>query len=98
MQPDLEQLQLPPAKHAAVHRSLLAGLLGNIGVKGETHEYTGARNSKFHLFPGSALFRQKPQWVMAAEIVETTRTYARTVASVRPEWIEQLAQHLVRRE
>ncbi|MBC8107047.1 MAG: DUF3418 domain-containing protein, partial [Anaerolineae bacterium] len=90
--------ELPPAKHAAIHRALLSGLLGNIGMKGETHEYTGARGTKFSLFPGSTLFKQKPSWVMSAELVETTKLYARTLAGIRPEWVESLADHLVRRE
>ncbi|CAN5418709.1 hypothetical protein BH09PLA1_BH09PLA1_23870 [soil metagenome] len=90
--------ELPPAKHAAIHRALLAGLLGNIGQKGEAHEYTGARGTKFSLFPGSTLFKQKPAWVMSAELVETTKLYARTLAGIRPEWVESLADHLVRRE
>src|SRR5688572_30292030 len=90
--------ELPPAKHAAIHRSLLSGLLSNIGMKGETHEYTGARGTKFAIFPGSTLFKQKPAWVMSAELVETTKLYARINAPIRPEWVEQLADHLVRRE
>src|SRR5205823_6537556 len=65
--------------------------------KGDQSEYNGARNTKFFLFPGSGLFNRKPQWVMAAELVETTRLYARMVAPVRPEWIERLAEHLVHR-
>ena len=60
------------------------------------NDYTGARGSRFHLFPASALFKAKPKWVMAAELVETTRLYARDVAVIQPEWIEQEAPHLVR--
>src|SRR3954464_10321405 len=81
----------------AIHRALLAGLLGNIGAKTDGHEYTGARNSKFAIFPGSTLFKRKPQWIMSAEIVETTRLYARTNARIDPEWVEELADHLVKR-
>jgi ATP-dependent helicase HrpA len=83
----------------AIHRALLAGLLGNIGTKSATDsfEYTGARGNKFHIFPGSVLFKRKPQWLMAAEIVETTRTYARTAARIDPAWIERAAEHLVKR-
>ena len=81
----------------AIHRALLSGLLSNIGQKTDVHEYTGARNTKFNIFPGSALFRQEPIWVMAAELVETTRLYARTVAAIQPEWAERLADHLVKR-
>jgi ATP-dependent helicase HrpA len=80
----------------AIHRSLLAGLLSNIGTRGEKFEYTGARGTHFRIFPGSGLFDARPAWVMAAELVETTRLYARTVARIRPEWIERLADHLTK--
>jgi ATP-dependent helicase HrpA len=81
-----------------VHRSLLAGLLSHIGVKDpERHEYQGARNARFAVSPGSALFKKPPRWVMAAELVETTRLWARVVARIEPEWVESLAQHLVKR-
>lgn len=85
------------AKHQAIHRALLAGLLSNIGNKSENYEYKGARGSKFAIFPGSALFKRNPPWVMAAELVETSRLYARTVAPIQPEWVERLADHLVKR-
>ncbi len=85
------------ARNDAIHRAILSGLLGNIGHKTDPHEYTGARGTKFAIFPGSALFKAEPQWVMAAEIVETSRLYARTVAAIQPEWAEQLAEHLVKR-
>src|SRR4051795_13408110 len=91
------RLEYPPERTEAIHRALLSGLLGNVGAKGETHEYTGTRGRKFSIFPGSGLFKRRPAWVMSAEVVETSRTYARTVAPVRPEWIERLAQHLVKR-
>ncbi|MGE5828609.1 MAG: ATP-dependent RNA helicase HrpA, partial [Micromonosporaceae bacterium] len=82
----------------AVHRSLLAGLLSHIGVKDpEKSDYLGARNARFAVFPGSALFRRTPRWVMAAELVQTTRLWAREVARIEPEWAEALAGHLVRR-
>lgn len=83
------------AKRDAIHRSLLTGLLGNVGRKTESHEYQGPRGIKFQVFPGSALFKAKPQWVMAAEVVETTRLFARTVAPINPEWIEAVAPHLL---
>jgi ATP-dependent helicase HrpA len=86
------------AKYDAIHRALLAGLLSNVGQKTETHEYTGARGRKFHLFPGSGLFSRKPPWVMAAELAETTRLYARTVARIDPMWIERVGEHLVNRQ
>ncbi|MGH8566630.1 MAG: ATP-dependent RNA helicase HrpA, partial [Gammaproteobacteria bacterium] len=86
-----------PASYEAIHRALLAGLLGNIGFKTDKNEYTGARGVKFYLFPGSALFKRPPAWVMAAEIAETTRRYARGAAAIEPEWIESAAGHLLRR-
>jgi len=85
------------AKSDAIHRALLTGLLANVGAKSEAHEYNGARGSKFNIFPGSSLFKRNPQWVVAAEVVETTKLYARTVAPTRPEWIERAGAHLVRR-
>jgi ATP-dependent helicase HrpA len=77
-----------------VHRSLLAGLPANIGLKGEDREFTAARNRRFFIFPGSALFRKPPEWVMTFALVETTRLYARTVAEIKPEWLEDVAPHL----
>ena len=89
--------ELAPRHVDAIHRSLLSGLLSNVGFRSEMHEYTGARGIKFSIFPGSALFKRKPAWVMAAEIVETTKLYARTVATIQPHWIERIAPHLVKR-
>ena len=92
--------QIRAAKEAGyeqIHRALLTGLIANVGMKSpDGNDYTGARGSRFHLFPASALFKTKPKWVMAAELVETTRLYARDVAVIQPEWIEQEASHLVR--
>jgi ATP-dependent helicase HrpA len=80
----------------AVHQSLLAGLLSHVGLRDqEKRDYLGARGARFAIFPGSALFRKPPRFVMAAELVETSRLYARVVARVEPEWVEQLAGHLV---
>lgn len=87
-----------PRRYDAIHRALLAGLLGNVGMKTGDFEYTGARGTKFNIFPGSGLFRSKPRWVVAGERVETTRLYARTVASIDPRWVERVAGHLVKRE
>ena len=84
-------------RYDAIHRALRAGLLGNIGVRTAPHEYTGARGTKFAIFPGSALFKTEPRWVVAAELLETTRLYARTVGAVQPEWIEHIGEHLVKR-
>ncbi len=86
-----------PASFEAVHRALLSGLLGNVGFKTDKNEYTGARGVKFQIFPGSALFKKPPAWIMAAEIAETTRRYARSAAWVEPEWIEAAAGALLRR-
>ncbi|MFC9858552.1 MULTISPECIES: ATP-dependent RNA helicase HrpA [unclassified Streptomyces] len=86
----------PPEQ--AVHTSLLAGLLSHIGLKDtEKNEYLGARSAKFAIFPGSALFKKQPRFVMSAELVETSRLWARVNARVEPEWIEPLAQHLLKR-
>ncbi len=87
-----------PAPYDALHRGLLTGLLHSVGHRGEGAEYEGPRGVRFHLFPGSALFSKSPRWVMAAELVRTTKLYARCVAKVQPEWIEQVGAHLVRRE
>jgi len=90
-----------------VHISLLAGLLSHIGMKDDDQkpgtrrrglaEFAGGRGARFAIFPGSALARKPPQWVVAAELVETSRLWARTVARIEPEWAEPLAAHLVRR-
>ncbi|WP_238009809.1 ATP-dependent RNA helicase HrpA [Dactylosporangium sp. AC04546] len=87
-----------PAAPLQIHVSLLSGLLSHVGLKDvDKHEYLGARGARFAVFPGSALFRKTPRWVMAAELVETTRLWARVCARIEPEWIEPLAQHLVKR-
>jgi len=87
-----------PAQREVVHRTLLTGLLSNIGWKDPgSFEYRGARSSRFSINPGSTLFKRAPEWVMAAELVETTRLWARGVATVQPEWIESAASHLVTR-
>ncbi|MFI8218679.1 ATP-dependent RNA helicase HrpA [Streptomyces sp. NPDC085932] len=84
-----------------IHLSLLAGLLSHIGMKdvkeGAKNEYLGARNAKFAIFPGSALFKKPPRFVMSAELVETSRLWARVNAKIEPEWVEPLAQHLIKR-
>ncbi|MET8770297.1 ATP-dependent RNA helicase HrpA [Streptomyces sp. NPDC004658] len=84
-----------------IHVSLLAGLLSHIGMKdvkdGNKNEYLGARNAKFAIFPGSALFRKQPKFVMSAELVETSRLWARVNAKIEPEWVEPLAGHLLKR-
>ncbi|MCF6261788.1 MAG: ATP-dependent RNA helicase HrpA [Gammaproteobacteria bacterium] len=104
-----------PAEYAAIHQSLVTGLLGNIGVKNtddnadekkkgqapakrkKISTYLGARQSTFHIFPGSGLAKNPPHWLMSAELVETSRLFARQNAYIEPEWIEAAAQHLVKR-
>ena len=90
--PNIDQLL-----YGAIHRALLSGLLSNVALRSDPHEYTGAGNAKFYLWPGSGVFGAKPDWIVAAELVETTRNYARTVARINPGWIEPLAGHLVKR-
>ena len=91
------QVNETPATPEQIHRALLAGLLGNIGFKNEDGEYIGARGIKFTIFPGSGLRKAQPKWVMAGELVDTARLYARSVARIEPEWIEPLARDLVDR-
>ncbi|NOY62987.1 MAG: ATP-dependent RNA helicase HrpA, partial [Gammaproteobacteria bacterium] len=112
-----------PADYDAIHRSLLCGLLGQIGFKDDAQCYSGARNRKFFLFPGSGLFQKRshrqqkqessqnsdkahekkerrataPKWLMAAELVETSKLYARTAAEISPQWVEEKATHLLKR-
>ncbi len=83
--------------HESLHRALLTGLLSNLGLKQENREYLGARNRRFFVHPGSGVAKKSPKWVMAAEMVETTKLYARQVAAIKPEWVEPLAEHLVKR-
>ncbi|MGW0600542.1 ATP-dependent RNA helicase HrpA [Streptomyces sp. NPDC002776] len=89
------------AADQSVHVSLLAGLLSHVGMKdvkdGNKNEYLGARNAKFAIFPGSALFKKQPRFVMSAELVETSRLWARVNAKIEPEWVEPLAGHLLKR-
>jgi ATP-dependent helicase HrpA len=80
-----------------VHRALLTGLLGFIGLKDEGREYQGARGGRFYIHPSSALFQAGPKWIVCAERVETTRDYGRIVAKVQPAWIEAAGAHLVKR-
>ncbi|MFB7507892.1 ATP-dependent RNA helicase HrpA [Streptomyces broussonetiae] len=84
-----------------IHVSLLAGLLSHLGMKdvkdGNKNEYLGARSAKFAIFPGSSLFRKQPKFVMSAELVETSRLWARVNAKIEPEWVEPLAEHLLKR-
>jgi ATP-dependent RNA helicase HrpA len=85
-------------RRKAIHQSLLSGLLSHVGLKsGPRDEYQGARNARFAIAPGSVLFKSSAGWVMAAELVETTRLWARVVARIEPEWAERLGAHLVKR-
>jgi ATP-dependent helicase HrpA len=90
--------QRQAASYTGVHRSLLAGFCTMVGTRGEEGAYLGTRGVHFHLFPGSSLVRRRPRWVMAANIVETSRVFARRVAEVEPQWIEAAASHLLKRE
>jgi ATP-dependent helicase HrpA len=86
-----------PEGYRAIHRALLAGLLGNVGMQDESdNAYTGARGIKFWVHPGSGT-RKPGKWIVAAELVETTRLFARTVASIEPQWLEDLGAHLLKR-
>ncbi|WP_371987548.1 ATP-dependent RNA helicase HrpA [Shewanella sp. 10N.261.52.F9] len=83
--------------YEGLHRSLLTGLLSHIGFKDKDNEYLGARNRKFFVFPGSPLAKKGPKWIMAAEMTETSRLFARCCAKIQPEWVEPLAAHLVKK-
>ena len=85
-----------PASYEAIHRALLSGYLSHIARKKEKNLYLGTKNRQLMLFPGSSLFNRGGAWTMAAEQVQTNRLYARTVASIEPEWIEELGRHLCR--
>ena len=87
-----------PATPDEIHRGLLAGLLGHIAVQDEGKLYLGARSLKLSLFPGSGLYKKSPKWLMAADLVETSKLYARTLAPIDPAWLERLAPHLIKRE
>jgi ATP-dependent helicase HrpA len=98
------RLNESPATYEQLHMALLTGLLGNIGYKMEDEgggqsggAYLGARGIKFHIWPGSYLGKKAGKWVMAAELVETTRLYARTLAQIQPEWVEKIGGHLLKK-
>ncbi|KHT37606.1 ATP-dependent RNA helicase HrpA [Pectobacterium carotovorum] len=98
----VKELGLPvnsePADYLSIHCALLTGLLSHIGQKDiEKQEFSGARNARFAIFPGSGLFKKPPKWTMVAELVETSRLWGRIAARIEPEWIEPLAQHLIKR-
>ncbi|MCS6230330.1 ATP-dependent RNA helicase HrpA [Shewanella baltica] len=86
-----------PANYDSLHRALLSGLLSHVGFKDNNNEYLGARNRKFFVFPGSPLAKKGPKWIMAAELTETSRLFARCCAKIEPEWLEPLAAHLIKK-
>lgn len=86
------------AEYQQIHTALLSGLLSHIGLKeAEKQQYLGARNAHFAIFPNSVLFKKQPKWVMAAELVETSKLWGRMVAEIEPEWIEPLSEHLIKK-
>ncbi|MDR3095727.1 MAG: ATP-dependent RNA helicase HrpA, partial [Paraburkholderia sp.] len=86
------------ATYEQIHHALLTGLLGNIGLKADDDpHYLGARGIKFHLWPGSALVKKAGRWIVAAELIETSRLYARCIAKIEPEWLEKVGAHLLRK-
>ncbi|MCF8197628.1 MAG: ATP-dependent RNA helicase HrpA [Sulfuritalea sp.] len=86
------------ASYEAIHKALLTGLLGHVGLKNEDdNSYLGARGIKFFIHPGSTLLKKAGRWIVAAELVETSRLFARCIAKIEPEWLEQVGGHLIRR-
>ncbi|MDM0086318.1 MULTISPECIES: ATP-dependent RNA helicase HrpA [unclassified Variovorax] len=93
------QLNRQPASYEALHLSMLAGLLGNVGWKMEDDEaYLGARGIKFHKHPGAHLRKKPGRWIVAAELVETTRLFGRGIANIEPQWLEEIAGHLLKKQ
>ena len=92
------KLNAQPGQYASIHRALLAGLLSQIANRREQAEYLGANGTKIFIHPGSGQFKARPAWIVSAEQVETTKVYARTVARVEPAWIEQVGEHLLKRQ
>ncbi|MDC8831299.1 ATP-dependent RNA helicase HrpA [Alteromonas gilva] len=86
-----------PADYQAIHQAMCTGLLSHVGMKDKDREYLGARNTRFMIFPGSGLAKANPKWVIAAELVETSKLFGRMVAKIDPQWLEPLAEHLVKR-
>ncbi|MFM9971173.1 MAG: ATP-dependent RNA helicase HrpA [Burkholderiales bacterium] len=87
----------PSQSYAPLHRALMTGLLGNIGMKTEEGSFLGARAIKFWVHPGSGVAKKAGRWIMAAELAETTRLYARCVATIEPQWLESIGAHLIKR-
>ncbi len=87
-----------PATYEQLHTALLTGLLGNIGFKADDEpHYLGARGIKFHLWPGSSLLKKAGKWIVASELVDTSRLYARNIAQIQPEWLEKIGAHLLKK-
>ena len=92
------RLNETPATYEQLHLALLTGLLGNIGYKAEDEpHYLGARGIRFHLWPGSSLSKKAGRWVMAGELVDTSRLFARTIANIQPDWLEKVGSHLLKK-
>jgi len=92
------RLNEAPATYEQLHTALLTGLLGNVGFKGdEEPHYLGARGIKFFVWPGSHLAKKAGRWIMAAELIDTTRLYARCIAQIQPEWLERVGGHLLKK-
>ncbi|GAB1261857.1 ATP-dependent RNA helicase HrpA [Aurantivibrio plasticivorans] len=87
-----------PANYEAVHLALLTGLLGNIGNLNDERAYMGPRNRSFNIFPASSQFKKTPKWIVASELIETTKLYAHGVAKISPEWVLKVADHVVKRQ
>nr|WP_245783537.1 ATP-dependent RNA helicase HrpA [Paracidovorax konjaci] len=93
------RLNVQPASYEQIHRSMLAGLLGNIGVKSDEEDwYLGARGIKFYKHPGAHLSRKPGRWIVAAELVETARLFGRGIAAIEPQWIEEMGGHLLKKQ
>jgi ATP-dependent helicase HrpA len=93
------KLNTKPSEYVAIHQAILSGFISHVGYKKESGDaggYSGARNRNFFVFPGSAQFNQKHAWIMAASIVQTTKVYARTVAKIEQEWIEDIGKHVIK--
>ncbi|RYF08546.1 MAG: ATP-dependent RNA helicase HrpA, partial [Comamonadaceae bacterium] len=93
------KLNTNPASYEQIHLSMLAGLLGNIGVKSDDDDwYLGARGIKFYKHPGAHLNKKPGRWIVAAELVETTRLFGRGIAAIEPAWVEQIGSHLLKKQ